>query len=58
MNITNESFEKIQANCKKGKHKLRENNFGVCWCVKCGLLSTSVGTAQKLEEEDKIIIKK
>lgn len=57
MNITNDAFEKIQANCKKGKHKLRENNFGVCWCVKCGLLSTSVGASSKLEE-DKIIIKK
>ena len=42
--------------CAKGKHKLRENDFGVVWCVRCGLLSTSVGNVQKLIEEDKIKI--
>ena len=26
--------------CLKGKHKIRDNRFGVTWCVKCGRLFT------------------
>lgn len=55
--ITLEQYEKVLINCKKGKHKLRENDFGVVFCVRCGLLSTSVGGATKLLDEDKIIVK-
>ena len=51
------SFEKGLNLCKKGKHKLRENKFGVTWCVRCGLLSTTIGTAQPLESDDQLIIK-
>lgn len=47
---------KLQELCKKGKHKLRENEFGVVWCVHCGLLSNSVGGVQKIKEDDKIIV--
>ena len=35
--------------CEKGIHKLRENKFGVVWCVKCGLLSNT-SNAPKLQE--------
>lgn len=38
-------------NCNKRKHKLRENNFGVVWCVNCGMLSNTLN-AQKLNKED------
>lgn len=55
--INTETFLKGLDLCKKGKHKLRENKFGVTWCVRCGLLSTSVGGAQTLDDNDKIIIK-
>jgi hypothetical protein len=41
-------------NCKKGKHKLRENRFGVTWCVVCGLLSNKPAE-ELLKEEDKEI---
>lgn len=54
--IDSQTYSKGLALCQKGKHKLRENKFGVTWCVRCGLLSTSIGTAPVLKEEDKIKI--
>ena len=54
--ITKEQFVNGLKICQKGKHKLRENEFGIVWCVRCGLLSTSVGTAEKLNEDDCLII--
>lgn len=55
--VSNEQFEKMLNLCKCGKHKFRENNLGVVWCVRCGTLSTKVGFAEKLTDEDKIVIK-
>lgn len=55
--ITKEQFQNKLKKCQKGKHKLRENEFGVVFCTICGLLSTSVGNVYKLKEEDKLIIK-
>ena len=54
--ITKEQFQNKLKVCQKGKHKLRENEFGVVFCTICGLLSTSVGNVPKLKEEDKLII--
>lgn len=54
--ITKEQFQKKLKLCQKGKHKLRENEFGVVFCTVCGLLSTSVGNVPKLKEEDKLVI--
>lgn len=45
----------LERYCSKGKHKLRENSFGVTWCVYCGLLSNG-DIPDKLEEDDKIFI--
>jgi len=56
--ITNDQFVNNLKICQKGKHKLRENNFGVVFCVRCGLLSTSVGAVEKLTENDKIKVVK
>ena len=39
--------------CKKGKHKLRINKFGVTWCVRCGLLSNTLN-AEPLENKNKL----
>lgn len=50
--IVKEQFENGIKICQKGKHKLRENKFGIVWCTRCGLLSTSVGSAEKLSEDD------
>lgn len=42
--------------CAKEKHKIRENTFGVVWCVRCGRLFPNNFASQPLKEEDKIII--
>ena len=55
--LTNEQFQRQLNLCQKKGHKLRENNFGVVWCVRCGLLSTSVGNVEKLSDEQLIIAK-
>jgi hypothetical protein len=57
-NINNDQFVNNLKICQKGKHKLRENNFGVVFCTRCGLLSTSVGAVEKLTEDDKIKVVK
>ena len=41
--------------CAKGKHKLRTNDYGVTWCTRCGLLS-STQNAEPLKDEDKLLI--
>lgn len=47
-----------QCHCDKGKHRFRENKFGVTWCVICGQLSTNnAGVVAPLEEDDKLIIR-
>lgn len=48
-----DKFKIISQTCDKGKHKLRENKFGVVWCVRCGMLSNTMN-APKLEETDKL----
>ena len=40
-------------NCQSGKHKIRQNHFGVSWCVFCGLLSNA--DSEPLQEDDKIL---
>lgn len=45
----------LERNCKKGKHRIRENKFGVCWCTICGLLSNGE-VPDKLEEDSKLLI--
>ncbi len=52
--ISREAHKILLKRCQSGKHKLRENKFGVVWCVHCGLLSTSVGSVSMLKEEDKV----
>jgi hypothetical protein len=47
-----------RCHCDKGKHRFRENKFGVTWCVICGLLSiNNLGLVKPLEEDDKLIIR-
>lgn len=54
MYITKERYlEGIKNYCKKDKHKFRTNKFGVTWCTRCGLLSTS--DAKELSKDDSII---
>jgi hypothetical protein len=48
-------LKQINNCCQKGKHKLRTNQYGVTWCVRCGLLSNSTNEPL-LKEEEKIIV--
>lgn len=54
--ITSEQFQSGIKICKTGKHRLRVNPYGVTWCIKCGLLSNSVGE-KPLEDEEALQIK-
>lgn len=48
-NITFEQHQNLLKLCNKGKHQFRENNFGIIYCIRCGLLSISTNNIQKLE---------
>ena len=53
----NEYIKLKSVRCDKGKHKYRENSFGVTWCVICGQLSNNnCGLVEKLSEDDKLTI--
>ena len=55
--ITREQHRNLlDRNCNKGKHHLRTNKFGISWCTYCGLLSTTVGAAEPMQEDDRIKI--
>ena len=43
MNTINKEqwYKMLTFNCGKNKHRLRTNEFGVTFCVICGLLSNS-----------------
>lgn len=41
--------------CSKSKHKIRENSFGISYCVICGLISNK--GAQPLQDNEKLLIK-
>lgn len=47
--ITSEQYQSLLKLCNKGKHTFRENSFGVIFCIRCGLLSTSTNGTPKLE---------
>ena len=56
--LTIEEHTKLKkCHCDKGKHRFRENKFGIVWCVICGQLSVNNhGKIEPLNENDKIII--
>ena len=51
---TKEHFWKLRDKCNQGKHKFRDNSFGVTFCVVCGQISLKPCNIP-LAEEDKII---
>lgn len=52
--MTKEDYNKVVKYCEKGKCKVRENSYGIVWCVRCGKLH-GVGTpAEPLKFEDQI----
>ena len=56
--LLNEYLKLKKCHCDKGKHKFRENKFGITWCTICGQLSVNnKGLVQPMSEDDKLIIK-
>lgn len=53
MRIFKSDYPKIIKLCNK-RHKIRENDYGVCWCVRCGRLCSSA--ENKLTKEDQIVV--
>lgn len=51
---TKEHYFKLLEHCSKGKHKFRDNTFGMTWCVICGLHSTKPSNIP-LKPEEQII---
>lgn len=47
-----ENYRKVVKICEKGRCKVRENSFGVCWC---GKLHSDA--AEKLKPEEQIIVR-
>lgn len=54
--MTRDEYIKAIRLCAYGHHKVRQNKYGVCWCVRCGLLINSSITFEQLRETDKIIV--
>lgn len=52
---TLEHYWKLKDKCIQGKHKFRDNTFGVTICVVCGNITPKPCNIPLLEE-DKIII--
>lgn len=50
-----ENYRKVVKICEKGRCKVRENSFGVCWCVRCGKLHFDAPA--KLKSEEQIVVK-
>lgn len=50
-----ENYRKVIKICEKGRCKVRENSFGVCWCVRCGKLHSDAPA--KLKQEEQIVVK-
>ena len=40
-----------------GHQKVRQNKYGVYWCIRCGLLINSTLASEPLKETDKMIVK-
>ncbi len=54
MELTKQTYWNMRSRCSQGKHKFRDNAFGMTWCVVCGQHSTK-SSGVELKEEDKII---
>lgn len=53
--MTKDEYLRAIRLCTYGHHKIRQNNFGVCWCVRCGYLFKSIEYT-KLQQSDIMIV--
>ncbi|QIN96294.1 hypothetical protein DAC15_115 [Bacteroides phage DAC15] len=54
--MNKEDYRRALRLCAFGHHKVRQNRFGVCWCVRCGYLFRNIEYTPLLET-DKLLIK-
>ena len=55
--MTKDEYFRAVRLCAYGHHKVRQNKYGICWCVRCGLLINSTLAFEPLKETDKMIVK-
>lgn len=53
--MTGDEYIKAIRLCAYGHHKVRQNKYGVCWCVRCGYLFRNLSYTP-LTDEDKVIV--
>lgn len=53
--MTRDEYIKAIRLCTYGHHKVRQNKYGVCWCVRCGYLFRNLSYTP-LTDEDKVIV--
>lgn len=53
--MTRDEYLKAIKLCACGHHKVRQNKYGVCWCVRCGYLFRNLSYTP-LTDEDKVIV--
>ena len=53
--MTRDEYIKAIRLCAYGHHKVRQNKYGVCWCVRCGYLFRNLSYTP-LTDEDKMIV--
>lgn len=53
--MTRDEYLKAIRLCAYGHHKVRQNKYGVCWCVRCGYLFRNLSYTP-LTDEDKVLV--
>ena len=53
--MTRDEYLKAIILCTYGHHKVRQNKYGVCWCVRCGYLFRNLSYTS-LTDEDKVLV--
>ncbi len=53
--MTRDEYIKAIRLCAYGHHKVRQNKYGVCWCVRCGYLFRNLSYTP-LTDEDKVLV--
>lgn len=53
--MTRDEYLKAIILCTYGHHKVRQNKYGVCWCIRCGYLFRNLSYTP-LTDEDKVLV--
>ena len=53
--MTKDEYLKAIRLCAYGHHKVRQNKYGICWCVRCGYLFRNLSYTP-LTDQDKVLV--